>query len=195
MTHPSQRRPLWRARLLPLCLVLLGINAAAFLAYTLPRSIQERTLTARTGTLRQEVERLGRLASELRQVAETVRANTADTQRFFEKVLQTRKAALLPTLEDIENMVSGPGLKAGARSFKPEAVKGAPLTRVVVTLPLRGTYGQLVGFLDEVERSPRFLTVDRVSIVRATTEKADLANLDVQMSAYFRAEGGGGDGG
>jgi len=195
VTNPSQRRPLWRARLLPLCLVLLGINAAAFLAYTLPRSIQERTLTARAGTLRQEVEKLRRLASDLQRNSDTVRTNTADTQRFFEKALQTRKTALLPTLEDIEKMVSEPGLKPGARNFKPEDIKGTPLTRVVVTLPLRGTYSQLVGFLEAVERSPRFLTVDRVSIVRASSDKADQANLNVQMSAYFRADGGASHGG
>ena len=33
-----------------------------------------------------------------------------------------------------------------------------------MTLPLEGSYGQLVGFLREVERSPRFLTVDRVAM-------------------------------
>ncbi len=195
MNGAGVRRPLWRARLLPACLVLLGLNGAAFLAYTLPRSMQERTLATRAAAMRQEVERLRRVASDLRRRAQTIRANAADTEQFFGKVLQTRRSALLATLEDIEKMASEPGLRPGRRDFRPEEVKGTPLTRVVVTMPLKGTYGQLVGFLSQVERSSRFLTVDRVSIGRGRGEKADEANLSVQLSAFFRAEDGSGHGG
>jgi Tfp pilus assembly protein PilO len=52
-----------------------------------------------------------------------------------------------------------------------------------VTLPLQGSYGQLVGFLREVQRSPRFVTVDSVSM-RAGRE-GDTA-LQVVLSAYLR---------
>lgn len=190
MSAPA--RPFWRTRLLPAGLVLLGANLAAFLAYTLPRGIQERTLTTRAASLEGEVEAARRRVADLRRNADTLRANAADAERFYREVLQTRRGALLATLEDIEEMTSGPGLTPGRRSFKPQEVKGTPLTRVVVNLPLRGTYAQLVGFLERVERSPRLLTVDRVSIGRGRGDRPDEANLTVQMSAYFRAEGGSG---
>jgi Tfp pilus assembly protein PilO len=179
---------------LPACVVLLGLNLAAFLAYTLPRGIQERTLATRAASLKDEVQAGRRLASDLRRNAETLRANAADLERFYREVLQTRRRALLATLEEIEEMASGPGLKPGPRSFKPQEVKGMPLTRVVVALPLSGTYAQLVGFLERVEHSPRLLTVERVSISRGRGDRPDEANLSVQMSAYFRAEEGGGGG-
>ena len=188
------RTPLWRGRLLPACLVLLGLNAAALLAYTVPRGVQERTLTARAVSVRRDAEAARRLVSDLRRHAETIRGNSNDSERFYSEVTQTRRLALLATLEDIEEMASAPGLKPGRRTFKPQEMKGTPLTRVVVLLPLKGTYGQLVGFLERVERSPRLLTVDRVSIARGRADRADEANLTVEMSAYFKAEGDSGGG-
>jgi Tfp pilus assembly protein PilO len=100
----------------------------------------------------------------------------------------TEKADLLPTLEAIEDMARAPGLQPGARSFKREEVADARVERVVVTLPLEGSYAQLVGFLREVERSPRFLTVDRVAM-RADPDGS--AALQVELSAYLRPAAGG----
>jgi Tfp pilus assembly protein PilO len=62
-------------------------------------------------------------------------------------------------------------------------VEGAPLERVGIVLPLEGSYSELVGFLRGVERSKRFLTVDRVSL-RADNESG--GSLQVELSTYLR---------
>ncbi|MCG6925555.1 MAG: type II secretion system protein M [Acidobacteria bacterium] len=82
-------------------------------------------------------------------------------------------------------MARAPGLTPGPRSFRREEVEGTTLERVAVTLPLRGSYRQLVGFLREVERSNRFLTVDGVSL---RGEPGGEANLQVEMSAFMHLE-------
>ena len=64
-----------------------------------------------------------------------------------------------------------------------EDVDGAPLERVAMTLPLEGSYPQLVGFLRGVERSKRFLTVDGVAL-RADAESG--GSLQVDLSTYLR---------
>lgn len=189
------RLPFWRARLLVPCLALLGLNAAAFLVFTLPRGIQERTQNARAATLRREVERQRQTTAALARRADTERANAVDAERLLREVLRPRNTALLPTLEEIEEIAGEPGLRAGRRNFKPLEMRGTPLTRMLVTVPLRGTYQQLVRFLERVERSPRFLTVDRISIARGLGDRADEANLQVEMSAYFRAGGEASSGG
>jgi Tfp pilus assembly protein PilO len=178
-------RLLWRRRLLPACLGLLGLNVAAFLAYTLPRSLQRRTLSEQAASLRAAAETERRQTAELRQQADVFKAIAEDLRRFYYDLLGTASQALLPTLEDVEKMASEPGLKPGHRSFQPTEVKGAPLLQVVILLPLTGTYRQLAGFIERVERSPRFLTVDRVQISRAGDQSA---SLSVELSAFFRAE-------
>jgi Tfp pilus assembly protein PilO len=180
---PGALRLLWRRRLLPVCLGLLVLNAVAFLAFTLPRSLQRRSLSEQAGSLRAAVEAERRRAVALEERAGILKANAADLQRFYHDLLGPASDALLPTLEDVEKMASEPGLKPGRRSFQPTEVKGAPLLQVVITLPLAGTYRQLVGFLERVERSSRFLTVDRVQIRRGGDGSA---SLSVELSAFFR---------
>jgi Tfp pilus assembly protein PilO len=183
----SSNGPLWRRRLLPAFVVLLGVNLVALAAWTGPRYWRQRNAATRVEAARAEAERERAAVASLRERAGAIRGNGADVQKFY-RAAGTEKADLLPTLEAIEEMARAPGLQPGARTFKREKVADARVERVVVTLPLEGSYAQLVGFLREVERSPRFLTVDRVAM-RADPDGS--AALQVELSAYLRPAAGG----
>jgi len=178
----SATGPLWRRRLLPALLVLLGVNLVALAAWTGPRYWRERNAATRAEAARAEAERLRAAVTGLRERAEAIRGNGADVERFYRSA-GTEKSDLLPTLETIEDMARAPGLRPGARSFSREEVADAGVERIAVTLPLEGSYAQLVGFLREVEASPRFLTVDRVSM-RADRDGGGA--LQVELSTYLR---------
>ena len=182
----SGKGPFWRARLLPAFLVLLGVNVA-LAVWTGPRYWRQRNAATRAEEARAEAERQRAEVASLRERAGAIRGNAADVEQFFRST-GTEKADLLPTLEAIEEMARSPGLRPGARKFNREEVKDARVERVVVTLPLEGSYAQLVGFLREVEASPRFLTVDRVAM-RGDREGG--AALQVELSAYLRPSAGG----
>jgi Tfp pilus assembly protein PilO len=175
--------PFWRRRLLPLLLALLGVNLLALAAWTGPRYWMQRNAATRAAAARAEVEGQRRSTAALRERAESIRGNAADLERFYRSLAGSEKADLLPALEAIEQLAGSPGLRPGARGFQREEVRDARVERVAVTLPLAGSYGQLVGFLREVEASPRFLTVDRVSM-RAESDGG--ARLQVELSTYLR---------
>ena len=179
----SAKTPLWRRLLLPVFLALLGTNLVALAAWTGPRYWRQRNAAARAEAARVEVARQRLEAAELRERAEAIRANAADAERFYTRLVGTEKADLLPTLEEIEQLARAPGLKPGARSLRRGEAPSARVERVSVTLPLEGSYGQLVGFLRGVERSKHFLTVDRVAL-RADQE--GVATLQVELSTYLR---------
>jgi Tfp pilus assembly protein PilO len=181
---PAPPLPFWRRRLLPVFWALVGLNVAAFAAYTFPRQLQLRSVTSRVALLRAEVERELEITAGLRRRADTIRSNTADMQRFYRGVVGPRDTELRPTLQEVEKMAAEPGLKARRRTYHPEDVKGTRLTRVAISFPVEGTYHQLVEFLARVERSPRFLTVDRVALRRSAEQRGDLS---IELSAYFRA--------
>jgi Tfp pilus assembly protein PilO len=176
----------WRRRLLPLFLVLLGANVLALLAWTGPRYWMQKNAARRAQAARAELDRQRRLAVALRERAAAIRDNAADADRFERSLAGAEKADLLPALKAIDDLARSPGLRPGARSFDREEVPDAPVERVAVTLPLEGSYEQLVGFLREVEASPRFLTVDSVSL-RAENEGG--ARLQVRLSTYLRRSG------
>lgn len=181
-------RPFWRRRLLAPFLALLGLNAAAFAVFTLPRTVQERSLASRAETLRAEVERERRLGTALRRRVETIHSNERDVKEFYSKVVSSKDATLLPVLREIDRFARELGLETGNTTYKPEEVKGVPLLRFVVTMPVAGTYRQIVGLLDRIERSSHFVTVDQVEIREPAGGETDLRLV---LSAYFRAESEG----
>src|SRR6185295_15016252 len=142
---------LWRKLLLPL-LVLLGLNLLVLAVYTLPRAFQVSGATARAAEVRKDLAREREVTAMLRRQGEAIRGNTADSARFYREMVVGSRTELIPLLEDIDHMATEPGLKPSARNYKLEDVKGADLTQVVVQLGVEGSYQQLMGFLDRVER-------------------------------------------
>jgi Tfp pilus assembly protein PilO len=176
-------RPFWRAKLLPAFLGLLALNALAFVAWTLPRSLRQRNAQARAASARAELQLEKQRAQALGDRAEAIRANGADLERFYATLAGDEKQNLFQSLETVEELAREPGLQLATRSVRREDVDGAPLERVVMTLPLEGSYPQLVGFLRGVERSKRFLTVDGVAL-HADAESG--GSLQVDLSTYLR---------
>jgi Tfp pilus assembly protein PilO len=182
----SQGAPFWRRRLLPLFVALLAVNVLALVVWTGPRYWMQKNAARRAQAARAELDRQRQVTIALRERAAAIRENAADAERFQRSLVGAEKQDLLPALKAIEDLARAPGLRPGGRGFEREGVPDAPVERVGVTLPLEGSYEQLVGFLREVEASPRFLTVDRVSM-RAQHEGG--ARLQVELSTYLRQSG------
>lgn len=176
--------PALRARLRRPALALLALNAAVFLAFTLPRTLQERNAASRVVALREEVAReRGRVAA-LRERAETLTANARDVERFARERLRPRAEALLPMLDEIHRAAAEEGISLGRESYtRDEAQEGLP-SRVRVALPVSGRYEQIVGFLGRLERSKQFLIVDQLSL--GTDGGPGEARLAIVVSAFFQ---------
>jgi Tfp pilus assembly protein PilO len=163
---------------------LAALNAVVFFAYTVPKRLAERSLAAQVAALRAEVDRERSTVIRQRRRAEAVQANAADTTRFYQAL--GARNALLTVLEELQRTPRELGLRVGRRTYEPKEVKGLPLTRYSITMPVTGNYRQLTAFLDRMERSSHFMTVDEVNLrKRAASGEAD---LDVTMSAYVRSE-------
>jgi Tfp pilus assembly protein PilO len=169
-------------------LALVALNLLMLAAWTAPRTLRLRNATARVEAARETLEQEQAQAEQVRERANAIDANARDLARFYESVVGTEEADLLPTLEDIEEMARAPGLSPGRRSFRRDDIEDVALERVSLVLPLEGSYEQLVGFLQEVERSPRFLTVDRISL---RGEEDREATLQVEVSSFMRLPGVG----
>jgi len=181
-------KPFWRRRLLVPFLVLAGLNLAVLLVYTLPRRMQEKNIASRVVVLREDVDRERRATADLRRRAETLESNNRDLARFYREVVGGRRVGLLPILEELEGTARSLGLDSPRRSYAPREVKGvAGLSRFEITMPVAGNYRQLGSFLGALERSPHFLTVDKVSLRQ---KEGSVADLSIVLSAYFRGEEG-----
>ena len=174
-------RPFWRRVLLWPAVGLLVLNVGVLLAYTLPRRLQERTLSAQLLTLREDVARERKVNEGLRRQSQVVGANTQDLHRFLKQVVAQRDS-LSTILEELERMAREAGLQTERRSYSRTELDKLPLVQFEVSLPVAGTFTQLLGFLDAVERSGRFLTVDKV---RYQDREGDSPGSQIIVSAYF----------
>jgi Tfp pilus assembly protein PilO len=179
-------RPLHK-RLLLVLAALLGLNAAVYLAFTLPRSLQQRNRDSRLRIVREEVERERQRQQSLKARFDLVTANTRDTTEFYQRRIGSRGTALVPLLRELEALARARGLNAGKQSFGYEAVKGAPLDRFEVDMPVTGTYRELVEFVNDLERSSYFVTLDEISVRARDGGEAELRMV---LSCYFRSAAG-----
>jgi Tfp pilus assembly protein PilO len=102
-------------------------------------------------------------------------------------VVRERRGSEAAALHEVESLARELGLHPERRTYRHAEVKGLPLVRVEINMPISGSYTQLVSFLDRLERSSAFLTVDRVEL-RGKEGAEGEADLSVVLSAYFRAE-------
>jgi Tfp pilus assembly protein PilO len=185
--HPTRPRRPWRQRLLRPLLIVLGINALLFAVYTAPQVIKRRNAAARVAVLKEEVAKERKLRDAVEERRRLLKANTEDTRRFLNDVVPDVKNAVA-TLDYLQSVTKELGLQSKSRSFDPQNVKGLPLMRYAVSMPVAGSYDRVVRFLDALERQPRFLTVDQIAIRQARESGTE---LNVVISAYFRREAKG----
>ena len=184
-------KPFWRRRLLIPALVLLALDAGAYFAYTLPRAARERTIAARAVVLRDEVAQERARVEGLRHRARTIEGNMADVTRFYQAL--GRKESLLKIQEDIVGIARQLGLRIGNRSYANDSLKNSgSLARFRITMPISGSYRQVVSFLQRIEALPHFVTVDSISL--REDSGVGSTNLNVVLSVYFvSAEPGDGE--
>jgi hypothetical protein len=164
-----------------------ALNLVVYLAFTLPRGVRERRIAERQRQLEQELQRDRLAVQRQRQQAEIIRSNYRDVEQFYASTVTGREASLVPILRAVESMAREGGMRPGAASYKVSDVKGLPLDRFAITMPVTGTYRQLVALVQRLERAPHFLILDEVRFTGPA--QGNRAELALVLSCYFREEG------
>jgi len=175
---------------LPLLIALGGLfalNLVVYLAFTLPRSLQQRNLDERLKVAREEVARERERMDALKGHFDLINANTRDMTDFYSRRIGRRDTTMVPLLREVEAMATSRGLKVGSQGFSFEPLKGMDVEHFEIKMPVRGTYRELVGFVEELERSSRFVTLDQIT---AHTQSEGEAELQMVLSCYFRSSPG-----
>jgi hypothetical protein len=165
---------------------LLGINLVVGVVLTLPRLWGEQSLAAQAALLEGEVAREKGIVAAQKHRAAIAEANARDADALYHRTFKGPKRSLVPILEELDRVTQESGLKRGAESFVPAAVKGVPLLRVGIRAPFTGSYEEIVDFLTRVERSELFFVVDHVQLTSRNPDSQDLA---IELSTYFVSEG------
>jgi len=116
-----------------------------------------------------------------------MKTNRTDTDRFYARL--GPKGTLAQVRAEITTLARELGLKVGGLSYNPEEVKGGPgVAQLHMKMNVSGTYRELAAFLDRLERSSYFVTVDQIQI--AKRDQGGEAGLDITLSAFYRVADG-----
>ena len=180
MSARARRRVFWMA-------ILLGVaNVAAYLAYTLPRSLRKRNVATRVEQLEVELARDRSRVAALKARAEAIKANRTESRTFLDQKVALPGTSLAPILAEVELLAKKEGLEVGTQGFSREALEGLPLERFEITMPVNGSYEQVTGLLVQLERSRYFFTLDTIAARQQEREGQSGVGLNLVFSAYFR---------
>ena len=171
-------------------LALFAFNILLFLAFTLPRSIQERRTATEALALRQEMEGRRAEIAQVRTRAETVKANIAETAAFYGKSVPACEGEPALVLKALTAAVRELGVVADHIAMSPKDLEKVPLEEIAVTMPIAGTYANVGAFLQKLERSEHFLVVDSIGL-RERSGDGGGAEVGIKLNAYCHSQTAG----
>jgi Tfp pilus assembly protein PilO len=169
-------------------LALFGFNVLVFLAFTLPRSIQERRTAAEALVLRKDLDARRTEMAAVRTRAQTVKANVAETSRFYREAVPPCVGHSHDLLRELTANTRQTGILSERISTALKELNDVPLTEIAITVPVGGTYQQVGSFLQKLERSPHFLVVESVQI-KERDRAGGGADLSIKLNAYCHVSG------
>jgi Tfp pilus assembly protein PilO len=178
--------PRWTAR--AVLGLLLALNLAAAAAVFKPWAGSEEQVQSERRQLRLEVQERRATVERLRGVVQTVEKTRAQADQFFEQYFLDRQSAFSTVLAEINAMAEKAGVRAtGDNSNTFEPIEGSDnLAMMTVNGSYQGTYADLVEFVNAIDRSSRFLTIDRLQASPAQAPGA--LSISLRLNVFVRGE-------
>jgi hypothetical protein len=104
----------------------------------------------------------------------------------FEQSLFPESTGYSTVNAELGALAAKAGLRLDSRLFKPKPVKGRDLTELGIDAQLIGDYRGVVRFLNELQRSKNFYTVDGLS-AHSSSQTRGALQVTLHIKTYFRA--------
>ena len=173
-----ERRRLW----LPAALFAL-VGALLLLVYQLVLAgrlgLQAGAIAAR----QKELEELTQQRRETEALVQRARATRGAIDELYDQRLGSESARLTAVMLEVKQLARQAGLSGiTAITYQDEAVKGLPLHKKSIIFAAEGSYEQLRGFINLLELSPSFVSLDEI---RVEGSEGGRLQLQVRLSTMF----------
>lgn len=167
-------------------LLLANLVAAAVVFRPWGGSPQE--LQRRLVQLRSEYQQRRQTVQRLQELLKTVQETQADADQFLTKYFLDRRAAYSTVLTELNALAGEAGVRAKEHSFTTEPIEGSEtLGMMTITGHYEGTYADLVKFVNLIDRSQRFLTIE--SLQATPQQSKGMLNVVLRLNIFVRGEG------
>lgn len=167
-------------------LALLVVNGVLFAAATYRLANKQELLADEQARLRLELEEKKTELEGLSLEEARVTANDNAVTDFWTDVVKTRVPGLTEAWEEIDRLTKESNVIKGRTAFNRDLID-AGLEQITATMPVEGTYFDLVRFINRLERSERFFLVEKVRLAPQENQGTTTIRLDCSISFYLKA--------
>ena len=119
-----------------------------------------------------------------RTLAHSVDSGRQEGDRFLSTYMTSRRHTYSTIIGELTQTAQSAGMKAGA-TISLEPIQGSDdLDMMTVTLTLEGNYAQLMKFVNLLDRSPRFLIIETLTVTPRA--KSDILSVGVKLDTFVK---------
>jgi hypothetical protein len=146
------------------CGVLALLNAIALFLYLVPPGGTREELAQQSLQLRNRIIAARAQSTLLKTTSAKVQAGSSEAGSFQTTYFLQKRTAYENVIEEIQRMAKVSGLQERDGAYSEEPIEGsADLSLLNITGNYAGSYGNLMHFLYEVDRSPMLLMLDMLN--------------------------------
>ncbi len=168
--------------------LLLAANLAAAVFVFRPWGGSPEELQRRLSQLRADVRQRAETVQRLSTLVETVEKTHNEADGFMGKYFLDTRTAYSTVLTELGDLAREAGIKQKEHSFTTEPIEGSDtLSMMVITGYYEGTYADLVQFVNRLDRSDRFITIE--SLQATPQQSQGMLNVIVKLNVFVRGGG------
>ena len=182
---------IWRQRLwiwLPALLFFLA-NAVAFSVYRFGYAGQVQSLESDIESVReQQLKPLEQKRAVLERRLQRARAAETEIQRLYKDRFSTRRQRLTHATDEVKRLARQAGLNPKAISYPQQEIEDYGLVKRSYIFSVEGTYAELRSFLNLLELTDSFLTLEAVTLSEESGDEGPELRMNLTLSTLFARE-------
>ena len=163
---------------------LLLVNLAFYGIFVRPRVNEYSALTTKNAPRIAELERREAGVKVREAYLQGLEQAEDDLERLRRDVLQTRDRRIVIVQQEVEELAQQFSLQSTQITYQNEILKNEGIERYGTTLPLEGGYANLRKFIQALEKSEKFLVIERVALGEGQ-EGGVMIQLNITLATYF----------
>lgn len=180
------REPQVLVRLILGVLLVANLIVAAFAFHLIGDSPAEldAQLNSARATLRAAQQRLNRSKSLTRNMD----LSREQGNKFLVSYTTPRRHTYAPIDTELNHLAQAAGMKVGTLNYSllDPIENSGDLYMMTITAQFEGAYAQLVKFVNDLDRSPRFLVIEQIQVT--PQPKGDILDTTIKLNTFVRDE-------
>ena len=178
----------WREPRIIMRVVLFALvlaNLVAFYFVMVPLGGSPEELNARVSSLQQQVSVQRKSMERVGGMSTKMTAARREAEQFEARSFTERRVVYSTLVGEIAKAAQESGIRVKEHALANEDVEGTEnLGMITVNANYEGTYGDLIQFVNRVDRSPRFVIIESMSA--APQQGTNLLNVAMKMNIFVR---------